>query len=175
MKLNFRSAGNSFWDTGLFSKLPYIFGYETWSLAKVPEVVHILSFYPRGSKSSLFPSTCSSFRAMGVIFKIVIFGYETCPWQKIQKLQIYCLSTPRDQNWAHFSLWAVVSEIRTNFSKLPYLGKKLGHCPKLKLDLIFTLWAAVYKIWVDFQNCHSWAWNLGMNMTFPKSRCSDST
>ena len=33
-----------------------IYGHETWSLAKVPEVAHIvlLSFYPRGSKWSLF-------------------------------------------------------------------------------------------------------------------------
>ncbi len=25
-----------------------IFGHETWPLAKVPEVTHILSFYPQG-------------------------------------------------------------------------------------------------------------------------------
>ena len=31
-----------------------VFGHETWQLAKVPEVAHILSFCPRGSKLSLF-------------------------------------------------------------------------------------------------------------------------
>ena len=29
-------------------------GHETWQVAKVPEVTHILSFYPRGSKFSFF-------------------------------------------------------------------------------------------------------------------------
>ncbi len=31
-----------------------IFGHETWSLVKFPEVAHILDFYPRGSQLSLF-------------------------------------------------------------------------------------------------------------------------
>ncbi len=31
-----------------------IFGHETWPLAKVPAVAHIASFYPKGSKLSLF-------------------------------------------------------------------------------------------------------------------------
>ncbi len=31
-----------------------IFGDETWLLAKVPEVAHIDSFYPKGSKLGLF-------------------------------------------------------------------------------------------------------------------------
>ncbi len=41
-----RAAVLRYW---LFFKIA-IFGHETWPLAKVPEVAHILSFYPRGSK-----------------------------------------------------------------------------------------------------------------------------
>ena len=30
----------------------------------------------------------------------------------------------------------------------------------VEIELIFTLWAGVSEIWVDFQNCHIWVWNL---------------
>ncbi len=54
-----------------------IFGHETWSLTKDPEVAHILSFYHRGSKMSLFSLYGERFPRYGPIFKIAIFGHET--------------------------------------------------------------------------------------------------
>ena len=63
-----------------------IFGHET---SKVPEVAHVHSFDPKGSKLSL----------------ILLYGVE------IELI---------------FALRAAVSEI-PRFSKLPYLGMKLGH------------------------------------------------
>ena len=56
-----------------------IFGHETWQMAKVPEVPHMLSFYPKGAETELI-----------------------------------------------FTLRAAVSKIRGHFSKMPYLGMKLG-------------------------------------------------
>ncbi len=53
-------AGNGFWDTGWFSKLPYL-GMQLGHWQKVPEVTDVVSFYPRGSKLSLF----SGFRNTG--------------------------------------------------------------------------------------------------------------
>ena len=50
---------------------------STWPLAKVPEVAHILSFYPMGSKLRLFLLYGQRFPRLGPIFKIAIFGHET--------------------------------------------------------------------------------------------------
>ncbi len=49
----FRSTGSGFRDTGRFSKLPYL-GMKLDHWQKVPEVARTRSFYPKGSKSSLF-------------------------------------------------------------------------------------------------------------------------
>ncbi len=48
-------------------------------MAKVPEVAHVLSFYPRGFKLSLFLLYGQRFPRYGPIFKIAIFRHET--WQ----------------------------------------------------------------------------------------------
>ena len=71
---------------GPIFKLP-IFGHETWSLAEVPEVAHIGSFYPKGSKFSLFLLNGQRFpRYGGPIFKIAIFGHETWPLAKVPEV-----------------------------------------------------------------------------------------
>ncbi len=77
---------SSFQDTDRFFKIA-IFGYETWPLAKyIPEVAHILSFYLRGSKLSLFLLYGQRFLRYGAIFKIAIFGHETWPSAKIPEV-----------------------------------------------------------------------------------------
>ena len=70
-----------------------IFGHETWQVAKVPEVAHIPSFYPRGSKLSLLLLYWQQFLRCGPKFH-AIFGHETCHWTKCQKLYIYFLNYP---------------------------------------------------------------------------------
>ncbi len=45
-----------------------IFGHETWQVAKVPEVAHMLSFYPKGLKLSLFLLYGQRFPRYGPIF-----------------------------------------------------------------------------------------------------------
>ena len=52
----------------------HVFRHEAWPLAKVPEVVHILFFYPRGSKLNLFSFYRQWFLRYGPIFKIAILG-----------------------------------------------------------------------------------------------------
>ncbi len=66
-----------------------IFEHETWQVAKVPEVVHTLSFYPRGSKLSLSSLYWEQFPRYGPIFKTANFGHE-----KFQKLHILSLHYP---------------------------------------------------------------------------------
>ena len=106
---------------------------------------------------------------------MVIFGHETWPLAKLQKLYINSLSTPRGRNWAYFySTGSIFWDMRS-FSKLPYLGMKLGHWQNfqkctytlfypmgVKIELIFTLRVAVSEICADSENCHIWAWNLAI-------------
>ncbi len=57
-----------------------IFGHETWQVAKVPEVAHVGSFYPRGEGVEIeviFNSTGSGFQDTGQFSKYHIFGHET--------------------------------------------------------------------------------------------------
>ncbi len=78
---------------------------------------------------SLYPQWCPRY---GPIFKIAIFGHETCHLPKWQKLHIYTLSTPRSWKWAYFRSTGSGFRDTGRFSKLPYLGMKLGHCPKFQ-------------------------------------------
>ena len=50
-----------------------IFGHETWQASKVPEVPHILSFYPRGLKLGLFLRYGQRISRYDSIFKIARF------------------------------------------------------------------------------------------------------
>ena len=88
---------------------------QTWPLAKVP---HILFFYPRELKLSLFS----------------LYGhfpkYETWPQEKGQEFVHTVSFYPSGWNWAYFC--STVFWDMSHFSKLPYLGMKLGHRTKFK-------------------------------------------
>ncbi len=103
-----------------------------WNFAsgQNPELAHIPSFYPRGSKLSLFLLYGQRFPRYGQFFYIAIFGHETWQLAKYQKLHIYPLSTPGGRTCPFF--WSTGSGFRDTgqFSKLPYLGMKLGKWPK---------------------------------------------
>ncbi len=93
-----------------------IYGHEAWPLAKVPEVVHILSFYPRGSKLSLYSLYGQRFPRYGTIFKIPIFGHETWPLAKVPEVEhIPCLYPQGGEIELIFALQAAVSEICADF------------------------------------------------------------
>ena len=54
-----------------------IFGHETWPLAKVPEVAHILTVTPGDRNLANFRSTCSGSRNTGRFSKLPYLGM---PW-----------------------------------------------------------------------------------------------
>ena len=62
------------------------FGHETWPLAKVPEVAHLLSFHPMGSKLSLFLLYGQRFLRYGPIFKLATFELESWPLAKVPEV-----------------------------------------------------------------------------------------
>ena len=64
-----------------------IFGHDTWPSAKVPEVAHIASFYPRwGAKLNLFLLYGQRFLSYEPIFKIALFGHETWLLAKVTEV-----------------------------------------------------------------------------------------
>ncbi len=105
----FRSMGSSFRDTDQFFQNCHIqfmiLGHETWPLVKVPQVAHVLSFYPKGSKLSLFSLYGQRFLRYGPIFKIAIFGHETCPLAKVPEVANIISPYPTGSKLSLFSLY----------------------------------------------------------------------
>ena len=111
-----------------FSKLPYL-GMKLGHWPKVPESgTYTLFLTHAGARNwansrpagSVFPRYWS-------ICKICIFGHE------FQKLPIYSLSTPKAMKLSLFLLYGQrFLRYRGEFSKLPYLGTKLGMWPKFQ-------------------------------------------
>ncbi len=66
-----------------------IFGHETWPLAKVPEVAHTDSFYPRGVEIELIFALRTVVSEIRANFQIAIFGHETWPLAKVPSCT-YC-------------------------------------------------------------------------------------
>ena len=161
----FSFYGQSFLRYWTFLKIA-IFGHETWPLAKVPEVAHILS---PGVEIELIFDLQATVQRYRPFFNIAIFGYEIWPLgAKFQKLYIYSLSTPGGRNRVYFRSTGSGFRDMGRLSKLPYLGMKLGQSSRSctytvfqthgsEIELIFALRAAVSEIRDNNQNCHIWA------------------
>ncbi len=141
-----------------------IFGHETWPLAKVLEVVHILSFYPMGPNWAYFHSNWAVVSKIWADFQNCHIWAWNLAIGKVPGLA-HTFSTSRGQNWAYFCFVGSGLQGMSRFLTLPYLGMKLGHWQKfqklhiythatctlflphgVKIELIFTLWAVVSKI-----------------------------
>ena len=148
--------------------------HATWPLTKVPEVAHTLS-QPQGSDLSclIFP-LCAAFSKLWVDFQ----NYHICAWnlatgQSSRSCTYTLCQLQGVEMELVFTLWAVVSEIQTNF-KITILGMKHGHRPKFQKLHTYSLstpdggrnWAYFYSMSSGFQdmgrfqNCHIWAWIL---------------
>ncbi len=172
----FHSMGSGFRDMWPIPVIKIVtFGHETWPLAKVPEVAHIPSSYPKGMKLSLFSLYWQRFPRYGPIFKLPYLGMKLGQWPKYQKLHIYPLSTPRGLKFSLFSPHrqrfpryrpiAIFGHETWQVAKVPEVAHILSFYPRVEFDLIFTLRAAVSEIWANFQNCHIWAWNLAIGQS----------
>ncbi len=95
----FHSPGSCFRD--IIFKIA-IFGHKTWPLAKVPQVADIVSFYPKGSKLSLFSLYGQRFPRYGQIFKIAIFGHETWHLAKVPEVAHIMFCYPRGSKLKSF-------------------------------------------------------------------------
>ncbi len=144
-------------------KIIAIFGPETWEVAKVPVVVHISSFYPKGSKLSSILLYGQRFPWYGAIFKIAIFGHETGPSAKVPEVAHIAVFYPRGAQSGLFSDFQHCHIWPCNFA----IGKSSRSCTftlllphGVTIKLIFALRTAALEIRDIFQNFHIWAWNL---------------
>ncbi len=162
----FRSTGSSFWDTGRFSKLPYL-GMRLGHWPKSQKLHIYPRSTPRGRNWAYFCSTGRGLRDKGRFSTLPYLGMKFGHWPKCQKLHIYTLFTPGGRNAAYFRSRGSGFRDMGRFSKLPYLGMKIGHWSKchkfhiyplsarsctytlflpkrFEIELIFVLRAAVY-------------------------------
>ncbi len=146
-----------------------IFGHETSSRTKYPEVCTYTPFLPQCVEIELIFALSAAVSDS----KLPYLGMKLDHWPKWQKLHRYSLSTPRGRNWPYICCMGSGVWDLGRFSKLPHFGMKLGNLPKVQkytytpllqgveIQLTFALRTAVSEIQADFQNYYIWPWNLG--------------
>ena len=109
-----------------------IFRYETWQVAKVPEVAP--SFNPRGSNLRLFSLYGQWFPRYGSIFKIAIFGHEAWPLAKVPEVAHIFPILPQVPNFTPFC--STAGQDISQFSIFP-LGTMLNFnlLKKIKISM----------------------------------------
>ncbi len=169
----FCSRGSSYQDTGRFSKLPYL-GIKP---AHRPKFQKLHIHHPSnsgGRNLCLFSLYAQRFPKYAPIFKIAKFGHETWPLAKVKEVAVILSFYPRGRIWAYFRPTGSGFRDTAQFFKIAIFGHKtwlLAKVPEVahvhsfysrgvEIELILALRAAFSEIWVDFQNCHIWAWNL---------------
>ena len=80
----FCSTGSGFWDTGQFSKLPYL-GMKFGHWPKFQKL-HIYSLSIPGGRNWAYFHYGQPFPRYRPIFKIAIFGHETWPLAKVSEI-----------------------------------------------------------------------------------------
>ena len=88
-----------------------IFGHETWPFAKVPEVAHMLSFYPRGRNWAYFCSTVSGFGDIDRFSKLPYLGMKLGNLPKCQNCTYTYKTTPESHISLRFALRLTISKI----------------------------------------------------------------
>ncbi len=143
-----------------------IFGHEKWPLAKVPEIAHILSFYPTGSKFSLFSSTGSGLWDMDRFSKLPYLGIQLkvpevthivpkLHW--VPNFTPFCSTIARfPENWGFRFLYRVqwwIWKFRTNIVKNRKL--KIPKIPNV------ALWGRTIGRKIQDKFVNVWLWFVG--------------
>ena len=123
-----------------------IYGHENWLLAKVPEVAHMLPFYPSGSNLSIFSLNGQAFLRYGPFFKIAIVGHETWPLAKVPEVSYILPFYLKGSTGTYFRSTDSGFRDTCRFSKLQYLSMKLGLWPKFQKLLIRSFYLQGSKL-----------------------------
>ncbi len=114
--------------------------------------IYILSFYPGGSKLSLFLLYGQRFPRYEAISKLPYLGTKL---SQIGVSEIWA-----DFQNCHFGAWDLVTDKKSTSCTCTLFVPK-----GVEIELIFALQAPVSKIRADFQNCHIWARNLAIRQS----------
>ena len=125
---SFCPTGSGFWDNGWFSKFPYSgMKLACLALAKIPEVAHTL--FPPGAQN------CAHSHSMGAVSEILAdfqnchisigMNSRSCTYTLFQRVEI--------------ELYGQWFPRYGQFSKLTYLGMKLGKWPKFQKLHIYNV------------------------------------
>ncbi len=158
-KFHATGSARGFWHTGQIFETA-IFVHETWQLAKFSEVAHIF-YFSRGSKLSVSSCYGQWFLRYRLAFTIAIFGHGTWQLAKVPEVaHIHFLPQGGEIELIFHSTDSGFWD-RCQFSKLPYLGTRLGKWPMLKKLLINSLSIPLGRIWAYFCSTGSGFWNMG--------------
>ncbi len=154
------------------------FGHETWPMVKVKEVANILSLYPREIEVELIFALRAAVSEIWAHFQNCHIWAWNLAIAQSARSYTYTLSLSKRESWAYFRFTGNSFWDTGRFSKLPYLGMKLGHWPKCQKLHIYCLPTPVgrsklslYSLYrqqflrYDFQNCHIWAWNVAIGQS----------
>ncbi len=124
-----------------------IFGHETWPLAKVPEDCTYTLFLPQGVEIELVLAAWAAVSEIQAISQNChIWTWNLESGQSARSCTCTLFSTPRGWNEAYFCSMDSGFRDTGNFSKLSYLGMKLGKWPKFQKLHIYNLkWSWVPK------------------------------
>ncbi len=159
---------SGFRDTGPFTKLQYS---DIWArnlfimfIGQSSRSCTYTFFLPQGGWNLC--SMGSGFWDTGQVSKLPYLGMKLLKWSKFQKLHINSVSTPQGRNWAYFgSTGSVFRDTwdMGHFSKLPYLGMKLGKWPKFQKLHIYSVstpggrdWAYLGSTGSGFHYGYTW-------------------
>ncbi len=123
-----RSSG--FRDTGRFSKLPF-WGMKVGHWPKFQKL-HIYFFLPQGGEIKLVLPLRAAVLEIRADFRNCHIWAWNSPISQVPEVAIHSLSTPWGRNWAYFGSTGSGFRDTGWFSKLPYLGMKVGKWPKFK-------------------------------------------
>ena len=103
-----------FWDTGHFSKLPYL-SMKLGHWPKFQSCTYTV-FLPQGGEMELVFALRAAVSEIGPIFKIAVFEHETWPLANVPEVCTYTLFLPQGvEIYLIFTIRAAVSEIWADF------------------------------------------------------------
>ncbi len=138
-----------------------IFGNETWPLAKIPEVAHTL-FLPQGLEIELIlalqtamSEILADFQNFHIWAGIPEVAHILSVYPKWWKLSLFLLYGQRfPRNGPIFKI-AIFGHETWQVAKVPEVANIQTFYPYVvKIELFFSLRAAVSEIRTNFQNCH---------------------
>ena len=128
----FGFTGSGFWDTGRFSKFPYLgMKPDHWPKCRKLHIYPLST--PRGRNWAYFRSTGSGFRDMSRFFKIAIFGHETWPSAKVPTVAHILSFYPRWSKLSYFRSMGRGFRDTGRFFNFPIWARNLVICQVQKV------------------------------------------